>query len=110
MQFDTNGDGSLTLQELNEGLESVGVADASALRDLAKKLDTDHSGSIDYTEFLAATLDRSLATQEAACWSAFRVFDKNDDQKGSIEQIMAEVDTNGDGEIDFDEFMAMMRK
>jgi len=131
MQFDTNGDGSLTLQELSEGLESVGVADASALRDLAKKLDTDHSGSIDYTEFLAATLDRSLATQEAACWSAFRVFDKNDDQKiskeelravlqsrdvqhhigkGSIEQIMAEVDTNGDGEIDFDEFMAMMRK
>jgi len=131
MHIDTNRDGTLTLKELNEGLVSAGVADASALPDLAKKIDTDHSGSIDYTEFLAATLDRSLASQEAACWAAFRVFDKNDDQKiskeeliavlqsrdvqhhvgkDSIEHIMAEVDTNGDGEIDFDEFMAMMRK
>jgi calcium-dependent protein kinase len=130
-QIDANGDGTITLQELNDGLASAGVGDAAALRDLAKKLDTDHSGTIDYTEFLAATLDKSQASQEAACWAAFRVFDKNDDQKISVEElkavlqsrdmqrqvgkqqiqdIMAEVDTNGDGEIDFDEFMAMMRK
>jgi len=130
MQIDANGDGTITLQELNDGLAKAGVGDAASLQHLAKKLDTDQSGTIDYTEFLAATLDKSQASQEAACWAAFRVFDKNDDQKISVEEIkavlqsrdmkqigkssiqdiMAEVDTNGDGEIDFDEFMAMMRK
>ena len=31
-------------------------------------------------------------------------------QKEEIESIITEVDTDGDGEIDFEEFMAMIRK
>lgn len=34
------------------------------------------SGVIDYTEFLAATLDKNVYQKEEACWAAFRVFDR----------------------------------
>merc|ERR1712093_971391 len=33
------------------------------------------SGKIDYTEFVAATMDKRSYIQEDACWSAFRLFD-----------------------------------
>jgi calcium-dependent protein kinase len=94
-------------------------------------MDSNGSGSIDYTEFLAATLDKKLYSDEEVCWSAFRVFDRNGDGKISadelrqmlsadrlgdlddlkcIDDIIVEIDGNGDGMIDFTEFMHMMRK
>merc|ERR1712185_662722 len=96
-------------------------------------VDSDGSGQIDYTEFLAATLDKKIYLQQRVCWSAFRVFDKDCDGKISKEElglvllnpsvgqvmhktenaladIMKEVDANGDGYIDFEEFMLMMSK
>jgi len=65
------------------------------------------------------------------CWSAFRIFDKDgdgritqeelnaalhdDDVQGvaggakAVAELMKEIDGNGDGAIDFQEFMTMMR-
>merc|ERR1719359_1680803 len=101
------------------------------LQQIMEQVDSDGSGVIDYTEFLAATLDKKQYIQEDVCWSAFRVFDRNGDGKismaeletvlasgnveeamgaNAVKELMKEVDTNGDGEIDFNEFMQMMRK
>ncbi|CAK0813194.1 unnamed protein product [Prorocentrum cordatum] len=130
--LDNNGDGFLTAVEMKEGMAKAGLKEMPPdLQAILDGIDADGSGKIDYTEFLAATLDKKLYLQEQQCWSAFRVFDRNGDgrislqelkdvlQNGEVtnafggqdmESLLQEVDTSGDGEIDFDEFMAMMRK
>merc|ERR1719420_1479184 len=131
MALDGNGDGLLTPAEMRDGLAKAGLKDIPPdLQQIMEEVDSDGSGVIDYTEFLAATLDKKSYMQEDVCWSAFRVFDRNGDGKiskeeleavlgsgnveeamgaNAIKELMKEVDANGDGEIDFNEFMQMMR-
>eukprot|EP00418_Pyrodinium_bahamense_P093696 CAMPEP_0179042224 /NCGR_PEP_ID=MMETSP0796-20121207/16556_1 /TAXON_ID=73915 /ORGANISM="Pyrodinium bahamense, Strain pbaha01" /LENGTH=497 /DNA_ID=CAMNT_0020738601 /DNA_START=34 /DNA_END=1527 /DNA_ORIENTATION=+ len=130
MAMDKNQDGTLSFTEIKEGLTQVNSFPPD-LQQVFKDIDVDNSGVIDYTEFLAATLDARLYLQEDVCWSAFCVFDKNGDGrisleelksvlksgdlegligKQTVEEVMAEVDSDGNGMIDFQEFMQMMRK
>jgi len=134
MAMDANGDGMLTLKEMQEGCRSTKMPEASIkeLEKLFEKVDSDKSGSIDYTEFIASMLDEKLSTQTDAAWEAFRVFDidgngkisaaelkqvlsdetlasKMDMTQAEMQNFMNEADADGDGEIDFDEFMAMLK-
>jgi len=130
MHLDENGDGLLTAEEMKRGLEQAGLKEIPEdLKAILKEVDSDGSGVIDYTEFLAATLDKKVYMCEDVCWQAFRLFDKNGDGKidkneigaifaddnvkastsKDISELMADIDKNGDGEIDFQEFMQMMR-
>eukprot|EP00415_Alexandrium_ostenfeldii_P001151 UN1151 len=135
MAMDENNDGTLSVVELKEGLEKAGVALPPDLQLMMDNIDTDGSGVIDYSEFMAATMDKRRYIQEDACWRAFKTFDV--DGSGTIDKeelmkllgvssitdmldvqitrkevdaIMSEVDLNGDGKIDFTEFVAMMRR
>jgi calcium-dependent protein kinase len=131
ISLDNNGDGLLTLSELRDGLKHAGLAvQPSELRKIMEGVDADGSGAIDYTEFLAATLQWRHLVQEDVCWSAFCVLDLNGDGKISADELwkvlnlggvgavvnaqvivdaLREVDKNGDGCVDFGEFMSMMR-
>eukprot|EP00437_Effrenium_voratum_P044386 CAMPEP_0181477754 /NCGR_PEP_ID=MMETSP1110-20121109/42382_1 /TAXON_ID=174948 /ORGANISM="Symbiodinium sp., Strain CCMP421" /LENGTH=525 /DNA_ID=CAMNT_0023603071 /DNA_START=51 /DNA_END=1628 /DNA_ORIENTATION=- len=132
--LDANGDGLLTAEELKDGMLKANLGDlldGIDLEAIMEGVDADGSGLIDYTEFLAATLDKKCYLQEDVCYTAFSVFDQDGDghitleelkkilENGSVEEalrgrsseeILKAVDTNGDGSIDFEEFMAMMRR
>lgn len=126
VKLDVNGDGTLTLQELERGLASVDGLSAN-VETIMSSMDVDKSGSIDYSEFLAATIDRSIYLQEERLYAAFKTFDIDGSGKISStelssvlgreridldqnfwEEIIKEADTNNDGEIDFHEFLELM--
>jgi len=129
--LDQDRDGTITMQELKDGIDKLHVAGLPEnMKELMMEMDVDGSGSIDYTEFLAATLDQKQYQQEKVCWAAFTVFDSDgsgticraeleqvlasgqlEEVMGSqaVERVMKECDADNDGLIDFDEFMKMMR-
>eukprot|EP00929_Paragymnodinium_shiwhaense_P117628 TRINITY_DN8849_c0_g1_i1.p1 TRINITY_DN8849_c0_g1~~TRINITY_DN8849_c0_g1_i1.p1 ORF type:complete len:541 (+),score=124.39 TRINITY_DN8849_c0_g1_i1:60-1625(+) len=138
MTIDANGDGMLSLRELEEGLKKAGLGNSEDTRQLFMSIDQDQSGSIGYTEFLAAMVDQKNFLNDEACWHAFKVFDADDNGCISVEELQQmlqdnpdvssqvnsstkgnvsdealrlfkQADTNGDGQIDFQEFMTMMR-
>jgi len=132
VSLDENQDGMLTISELRSGLEHAGLnIKLEDLQAIVDGLDGDGSGYIDYSEFLAATLDRRTQLTEDVCLSAFNIFDLNNDGRITLEEvkqvlsidgaseaacletaacIVKDLDKNGDGSIDFQEFMAMMRE
>lgn len=93
-----------------------------------KEIDIDGNGTIDYTEFVMATMNQQNMMSNEKLMQAFKMFDKDgsgtisaDEIRGvlgsggqlsqnSIEDIIKEVDENGDGEIQFEEFVHMMKK
>ena len=94
--------------------------------DIFKKIDTDNSGNIEYTEFISASIEKNVYMNEQKLRDAFNLFDTDKNGKISkkeiervlkmgvdakeIDAIMAKHDTNKDGEIDFKEFMVMMEE
>merc|ERR1719388_295794 len=127
------------MEEMNQGIKKMGVDDAeltSLLKQIMLDVDSDGSGAIDFSEFLAAAIDEHHHIQEVVCWSAFRVFDVDgngkitkdelaeilsggqckqlqeafDVDRAEIDKVVAEVDMDGDEKIDFEEFLGMMRK
>ncbi|XP_009357911.1 calcium-dependent protein kinase SK5-like [Pyrus x bretschneideri] len=126
--IDADGSGSITFDELKEGLRKVGSElMESEIKDLMEAADIDNSGTIDYGEFLAATVHLNKLEREENLLSAFSFFDK--DGSGFItidelsqackefglgelhlEDMIKEIDQDDDGQIDYGEFAAMMRK
>jgi len=124
-KLDQNKDGTLTMDEIKSGIQATGVEVNEDMQATLENLDTDGSGNIDYTEFLAATLSTKQYLKNDVMWGAFRVFDKDGDgsitkqelaevlkmpEMSHIEDMIREVDLDGDGNIAFDEFVQMMEK
>ena len=95
---------------------------------IMKLADFDGNGEIEYSEWVVATLDKQSLLTDEKLRTAFSIFDrdgggtisakelkevlgvgKNIDEK-VWNDIILEVDINGDGEVSFPEFKTMMLK
>lgn len=87
LAMDVDQDGTLTHQEIRDALvKTCKRLDETELMAMLKVVDMDGvtMNKIDYTEWLAATLDRRKELQDDQLWYAFRQFDKNND--GAIDR------------------------
>ncbi|KAB2055269.1 hypothetical protein ES319_A11G025100v1 [Gossypium barbadense] len=127
--MDTDNSQTITFDELKAGLCKLGTnVSESEVRLLMEATDIDGNGTIDYVEFITATMHMNRMEKEKRLYTAFQHFDKDNsgyitmeelkqalqkyntrDEK-TINEILAEVDTDKDGRINYDEFVAMMRK
>lgn len=73
--IDTDNSGTITFEELKEGLRKVGSElMESEIKTLMDAADIDNSGTIDYGEFLAATLHLNKMEREENLIAAFSFF------------------------------------
>ena len=132
MQWDSNNDGELSLEELKENMAAI--TDLFQLQEpdviaMMKKADTNGDGNVDYSEFIAAAFDKVKLLTEPNLQKAFKIFDQDGDGNISPEElkrvfgggavgfqqgenvwneILREVDSNNDGQISYEEFKVCM--
>mmetsp|Transcript_38624 Transcript_38624/g.44250 ORF Transcript_38624/g.44250 Transcript_38624/m.44250 type:complete len:127 (+) Transcript_38624:601-981(+) len=70
-ELDKNKDGYITMHELKSTLKNFYNEDE--LKEILQGVDTDKNGAINYTEFIAATLDQILIRDKAKIQKAFRI-------------------------------------
>lgn len=126
VEMDVNNDGYLSLEEFKIACSKIQQLDVN-IEELFNSIDNDKSGVINYTEFLAATIDKQIYHKEEKLLQAFRCFDQDKNGKISAKEVakiikvetddfenfeeeIKNIDLNGDGEIDYSEFCAMMGK
>ncbi|KAB1212092.1 Calcium-dependent protein kinase 11 [Morella rubra] len=104
--IDTDNSGTITFEELKEGLKRVGSelmeSEIKALMDAA---DIDNSGSIDYGEFLAATLHVNKTEREEHLIAAFRYFDKDGSGYITIDELQQACIDFGLGDVHLDDMI-----
>ncbi|CAF4800110.1 unnamed protein product [Pieris macdunnoughi] len=132
--FDKDGDGTITKEELGRVMRSLGqFARVEELQDMLQEVDSDGDGNVSFEEFVnilsksmsgAGGNTSSAEQEERELRDAFRVFDKHnrgyicasdlravlqclgeDLSEEEIEDMIKEVDSDGDGRIDFLEFV-----
>lgn len=126
--LDLNSDGLLSKDELIEGYKKImNAAEAEAeVERILKTVDSNNSGHIDYSEWVTATISRQSLLSKQRLETAFKMFDKDGNGFISIAELQSvfgsnisadvmqdlikEVDDNGDGEISLKEFKEMMMK
>ncbi|KAK3432049.1 hypothetical protein EUGRSUZ_E04057 [Eucalyptus grandis] len=126
--MDTDNSGTITFEELKSGLARLGSRlTETEVKQLMEAADVDGNGSIDYIEFISATMHRHKLERDDHLHKAFQYFDKDGSgyitkdeleaamkehaigDEANIKEIIAEVDKDNDGRIDYDEFCTMMR-
>lgn len=127
--FDINNDGVVSHDELTEGIRTtldINEDEAKELSDdIIEKVDINKVGYIEYEQFIKASIDKEKLLEEDILKYAFNYFDidksgiitieelklafTNKGNQEYIEDMINEIDDDGNGEIDFSKFTKMMR-
>ena len=124
--LDTDNSGTLQLSEIRTGFNELNMPE-NELNQIFERIDFNHDGEINYSEFLAVTVDRRRAITEANMTFAFHHFDIDNSgfiteanleecfrREGKhltheeLETMLSQVQTATEGRITFEEFKTFM--
>ena len=128
--FDKDGDGTISVAELGTVLRALGQNPSDKeLQEMISEVDEDGNGSIDFPEFLSLMSKKIQdGDAEEEIRDTFRVFDKDGNgyisrselrnvmanlgetlSDEEIDEMIKEVDVDGDGQICYEEFVKMLK-
>lgn len=127
--FDRNGDGTIDVKELSVVMKSLGQSPTDQeLKDMVNSVDVDASASVDFEEFLQM-ISKKLASVDVQeeIKDAFREFDRDGNgvisrdelriaittmgekvDEREIDALIQAADVNGDGNINYTEFVRVI--
>jgi calcium-dependent protein kinase len=125
--LDKNGDGLLSVEELAHGASVLSSEITDNLKKIIENVDEDGNGHINYSEFLIAATNWQKKLSRERLQEVFKEFDKDGSGGISVEELVEalggssgqshvfvemvkQADTNNDGQIDLEEFIAFMEK
>ncbi|XP_046671691.1 troponin C-like isoform X2 [Homalodisca vitripennis] len=133
MMIDIHKTGSIETSKIAEALNKMGLEmfDEEKLEELIDEVDVDETGKVDFDQFcqIVGTFleEEDAEAMQAELKEAFRLYDKEgngyittkvlreilaalDDalKPEDLDGMIAEIDTDGSGTVDFEEFMEMM--
>ena len=126
-RYDVDKNGSIAGAELHPLLESLGYStSASQVKAFLKSVDTNHSGSIEFDEFVAMVAQK---IKSDPALKFFQALDKNGDGYLSADELrtalqqfgqsvseedlaryIAKADKDGDGKVNYEEFAILMSR
>jgi len=132
-ELDEDKDGLLTKEEVQKGFEKYQLINELAeggVDEIIGRIDRNKNGSIDYSEFVIATVNRKKLLAKSNLEATFKLIDKDESKSITLDELrdffagqgnnewddqvwealLREVDENSDGQISYSEFKNMMFK
>eukprot|EP00828_Plagiopyla_frontata_P007965 TRINITY_DN13872_c0_g1_i1.p1 TRINITY_DN13872_c0_g1~~TRINITY_DN13872_c0_g1_i1.p1 ORF type:complete len:233 (-),score=43.31 TRINITY_DN13872_c0_g1_i1:103-801(-) len=127
--IDLDRSGMISLQEMTQAIKESGIANAEQEAKLVmEQLNLDQNGELNYSEFIAATLDKKQYLNSDSLWAAFKYFDIDNRNfitnknlrdalarsgrkyaNQELDQWIREIDYEHTGKVTFDQFTDMMK-